>query len=124
MGINLWQSRLSLHQLKQPGFLRDHAKTWDLTLLGPMPAGEYLLVLLDNFSQWVKVIKSTASKVIITCLDTVFLTWSTCYFENRQGMEIIACIETECIQMQYRDIANGLEGRGCQDSTEEQTFEI
>ena len=39
-------------------------------------------------------------------------------------MEIIACIETECIQMQYQDIANGLEGRGCQDSTEEQTSEI
>ena len=42
-----------------------------LDLLGPMPTGEYLLVLVDYFSRWVEVdiIKSTTSAVIIKCLD-------------------------------------------------------
>ena len=38
-----------------------------LDLLGPMPTGEYLLVLVDYFSRWVEVdiIKSTTSETII-----------------------------------------------------------
>ena len=45
-----------------------------LDLLGPMPTGEYLLVLVDYFSRWVEVdvIKSTTSAVIIKCLDKQF----------------------------------------------------
>ncbi|PFX18927.1 Transposon Ty3-G Gag-Pol polyprotein [Stylophora pistillata] len=45
-----------------------------LDLLGPMPTGEYLLVIVDYFSRWVEVdiIKSTASETIIKCLDKQF----------------------------------------------------
>ena len=45
-----------------------------LDLLGSMPTGEYLLVLVDYFSRWVEVdvIKSTTSKTIIKCLDKQF----------------------------------------------------
>ena len=45
-----------------------------LDLLGPMPTGEYLLVLVDHFSRWVEddVIKSTNSEMIIKCLDKQF----------------------------------------------------
>ena len=45
-----------------------------LDLLGPMPTGEYLLVLVDYFSRWVEVdiIKSTTSETIIKCLDKQF----------------------------------------------------
>lgn len=43
-------------------------------LLGRMPAGEYVLVLVDDFSGWVEgdVVKSTSSEVIIKCLDRQF----------------------------------------------------
>ena len=42
-----------------------------LDLLGLMPTGESLLVLVDYFSRWVEVdvIKSTSSEAIIKCLD-------------------------------------------------------
>lgn len=45
-----------------------------LDLLGPMPTGEHLLVLVDYFSRWVEVdiIKSTTSETIIKCLDKQF----------------------------------------------------
>ena len=45
-----------------------------LDLLGPMPTGESLLVLVDYFSRWVEVdvIKSTSSEAIIKCLDREF----------------------------------------------------
>jgi len=45
-----------------------------LDLLGSLPTGEYLLVLVDYFSRWVEVdiIKSTTSVVIIKCLDKQF----------------------------------------------------
>ena len=45
-----------------------------LDLLGPMPTGEHLLVLVDYFSRWVEVdiIKSTTSETIINCLDKQF----------------------------------------------------
>ena len=45
-----------------------------LDLLGPMPTGESLLVLVDYFSRWVEVdvIKSTSSEAIIKCLDRQF----------------------------------------------------
>ena len=52
-------------------------KPWQdlaLDLLGPMPTGEYLLVLVDYLSRWVEVdiIKSTTSEMIIKCLDQQF----------------------------------------------------
>ena len=45
-----------------------------LDLLGPLPTGEHLLVLVDYFSRWVEVdvIYSTTSEVIIKCLDKQF----------------------------------------------------
>ena len=45
-----------------------------LDLLGPLPTGEHLLVLVDYFSCWVEVdvIHSTTSEVIIKCLDKQF----------------------------------------------------
>ena len=45
-----------------------------LDLLGPMPTGEHLLVLVDYFSRWVEVdiIKCTTSETIINCLDKQF----------------------------------------------------
>ena len=45
-----------------------------LDLLGPMPSGEYLLVLVDYFSRWleVDVIRSTSSETIIKRLDAHF----------------------------------------------------
>ena len=45
-----------------------------LDLLGPLPTGEHLLVLVDYFSHWVEVdvIHSTTSEVIIKCLDKQF----------------------------------------------------
>ena len=45
-----------------------------LDLLGPLPTGEHLLVLVDYFSRWVEVdiIHSTTSEVIIKCLDKQF----------------------------------------------------
>ena len=48
----------------------------DLALdsLGPVPTGEYVLVLVDYFSRWVEVgvIKSTTAEMIIDCLDKQF----------------------------------------------------
>ena len=45
-----------------------------LDLLGPLPTGEHLLVLVDYFSRWVEVdvIYSTTSEVIIKCLEKQF----------------------------------------------------
>ena len=45
-----------------------------LDLLGPLPTGEHLLVLVAYFSRWVEVdvIYSTTSEVIIKCLDKQF----------------------------------------------------
>ena len=45
-----------------------------LDLLGPMPTGESLLVLMDYFSRWVEddVIKSSSSEAIIKCVDRQF----------------------------------------------------
>ena len=45
-----------------------------LDLIGPLPTGEHLLVLVDYFSRWVEVdvIYSTTSEVIIKCLDKQF----------------------------------------------------
>ena len=52
-------------------------RTWQdlaLDLLGPLPTGEHLLVLVEYFSRWVEVdiIYSTTSEVIIKCLDKQF----------------------------------------------------
>ena len=46
-----------------------------LDLLGPMPTGEYLVVLVDYFSRWmeVDVVHSTNSDRIIKCLDSHFV---------------------------------------------------
>ena len=45
-----------------------------LDLLGPLPGGEYLLVLVDYFSRWmeVNVVRSTTSAMLIKCLDNHF----------------------------------------------------
>ena len=45
-----------------------------LDLLGPIPTGEYLVVLVDYFSRWVEVdvVHSTNSDRIIKCLDSHF----------------------------------------------------
>ena len=45
-----------------------------LDLLGPLPTGEHLLVLVDYFNRWVEVdvIYSTTSEVIIKCLNKHF----------------------------------------------------
>ena len=45
-----------------------------LDLLGPMPTGEHLVVLVDNFSRWmeVDVVHFTNSNRIIKCLDSHF----------------------------------------------------
>ena len=50
-----------------------------LDLLGPMPGGEYLLVVVDYFSRWmeVDVIRSTTSATIIKCLDNHFARYGT-----------------------------------------------
>ena len=46
-----------------------------LDLLGPLPGGEYLLVMVDYFSRWMEldVIRSTTSVTTIKCVDTIFL---------------------------------------------------
>ena len=43
-------------------------------LLGPLPTGEHLLVVVDYFSRWmeVDVLRSTTSAVVIKCLDNHF----------------------------------------------------
>ena len=43
-------------------------------LMGPLPSGEHLLVLVDYYSRWmeVDVIRTTSSKTIIHCLDAQF----------------------------------------------------
>ena len=43
-------------------------------LMGPLPSGEHLLVLVDYYSRWmeVDVIQTTSSKTIIHCLDAQF----------------------------------------------------
>ena len=43
-------------------------------LLGPLPSGEHLLVLVDYYSRWIKVdvFRTTTSKAIIHCLDAQF----------------------------------------------------
>ena len=62
-----------------------------LDLLGPMPTGEHLLVLVDYFSRWVEVdiIKSTTSETIIKCLDKQFSRYgvpSTLRTDNRPNL--------------------------------------
>ena len=52
-------------------------KPWEevaVDLMGPLPSGEHLLVLVDYYSRWmeVDVIQTTSSKTIIQCLDTQF----------------------------------------------------
>ena len=44
-------------------------------LMGPLPSGEHLLVLVDYYSRWMKVdvIRTTSSKTIIHCLDAQFV---------------------------------------------------
>lgn len=43
-------------------------------MLGPLPIGEHLLVVVDYFSRWmeVDVLRSTTSAVVIKCLDNHF----------------------------------------------------
>ena len=43
-------------------------------LMGPLPSGEHLLVLVDYYSRWMEVdgIRTTSSKTIIHCLDAQF----------------------------------------------------
>jgi len=43
-------------------------------LLGPLPTGEHLLVVVDYFSRWmeVDVLRSTTSAAVIKCLDSHF----------------------------------------------------
>ena len=43
-------------------------------LLGPLPTGEHLLVVVDYFSRWmeVDVLRSTTSAAVIKCLDNHF----------------------------------------------------
>lgn len=47
-----------------------------MDLLGPMPSGEYLLVLVDYFSRWMEVdiMRSTSSETIQRYLDVHFFT--------------------------------------------------
>ena len=44
-------------------------------LLGPLPTGEHLLVVVDYFSRWmeVDVLRSTTSAAVIKCLDSHFV---------------------------------------------------
>ena len=48
-------------------------------LLGPLPTGEHLLVVVDYFSRWmeVDVLRSTTSAAVIKCLDSHFASWFT-----------------------------------------------
>ncbi|PFX13288.1 Retrovirus-related Pol polyprotein [Stylophora pistillata] len=43
-------------------------------LMGPLPSGEHLLVLVDYYSRWIEVdvIRTTSSKTIIHCLNAQF----------------------------------------------------
>lgn len=43
----------------------------ELDLLGPLPTGEHLLVLVNYYSQWIEVdiTQSTSSKTIVHCQD-------------------------------------------------------
>ena len=43
-------------------------------LIGPLPSGEHLLVLVDYYRKWmeVDVIRTISSKTIIHCLDAQF----------------------------------------------------
>lgn len=45
-----------------------------LDILGPLPSGENLLVLVDYHSRWIEVdvVRATTSKIIIQCLDSQF----------------------------------------------------
>ena len=52
-------------------------KPWEevaVDLMGPLPSGEHLLVLVDYYSRWIEVdvIRTTSSKTIIHCLDAQF----------------------------------------------------
>ena len=52
-------------------------KPWEevaVDLMGPLPSGEHLLVLVDYYSRWIEVdvIRITSSKTIIHCLDAQF----------------------------------------------------
>lgn len=46
-----------------------------LDILGPLPSGENLLVLVDYHSRWmeVDVVRATTSKIIIQRLDSQFV---------------------------------------------------
>lgn len=45
-----------------------------MDLLGPLPSGEHLLVLVDYYSRWIEVdaLQTTTSKAIIHYLDAQF----------------------------------------------------
>jgi hypothetical protein len=45
-----------------------------LDLLGPMPTGEHLIVLVDYYIRWIEVdvVRSTNSEKIFKCLDAHF----------------------------------------------------
>ena len=52
-------------------------KPWQelaMDLLGPLPKGESLLVLIDYFSRWIEVdiVYSTTTRVIVSCMDNHF----------------------------------------------------
>ena len=55
-------------------------------LLGPLPKGESILVLVDYFSRFVEVaiLKSTTSAKIIEAISPVCPIWCTVFFTNRQ----------------------------------------
>ena len=52
-------------------------QSWEevaMGLPGPLPSGEYLLVLVDYYRRWIEVdgLQTTTSKAIIHCLDARF----------------------------------------------------
>ena len=64
-----------------------------LDLLGPLPTGEHLLVLVDYFSRWMEVdiIYSTTSEVIIKCLEKQFCRYGVrCTLKTDNGANLVS----------------------------------
>ena len=65
-----------------------------LDLLGPLPRGEYLLVVVDYFSRWteVDIICSTTSATIIKCLDNHFALFGVPDGLGTDNIVLILCL--------------------------------
>ena len=62
-------------------------KELSMDFCGPFPSGDYLMVVIDEYSRYpvVEIIKSLSAKSVMTKLDKIFseLIWNTVYIEIR-----------------------------------------